>query len=194
MSVIQHPLLHRRSTLSHSLTARAKLLTARYLQHQKFELKPSQDFLHYLLSEPCEGFDGKPFTLTPLELATDALKVYQNLADHHNIMRYEGVVVSQLFFRWYFQEVKTYLTGSYKALFFGRYTSLESTIYFPPSKPDAHMSRDASVQGGQDILWGLLCALKEVTRVYLDQGGMREAYYYAREGAMLSRTVLLQGW
>lgn len=56
------------------------------------------------------------------------------------------------------------------------------------------MSRDASVQGGQDILWGLLCALKEVTRVYLDQGGMREAYYYAREGAMLSRTVLLQGW
>jgi len=45
-----------------------------------------------LLSEPCEGFDGKPFTLTPLELATDGLKVFQNLADHHNIMRYEGVV------------------------------------------------------------------------------------------------------
>ena len=87
VSIFQHPLLQRRSTLGHSLTARAKLLTARYLQYRKFDLKPSKEFLHYLLNEPCEGFEQGSFTVTALELAVEAVKVFRNLAEHHSVAR-----------------------------------------------------------------------------------------------------------
>ena len=59
---------------------------------------------------------------------------------------------------------------------------------------DSQVSSDSFTQGGRDVTVGLLGALREVTRVHLDQGGLREAHYYAREGAMLARTLLLRGW
>ena len=45
-----------------------------------------------------------------------------------------------------------------------------------------------------EILVGLLSALKKVARLHLLQGNVKQAYYYAKEGAMLARTMLLQGW
>ena len=92
VSIFQHPLLQRRSTLGHSLTARAKLLTARYLHYRKFDLKPSKEFLHYLLNEPCEGFEQRSFKVTALELAVEAVKVFRNLAEHHGVARYGHIL------------------------------------------------------------------------------------------------------
>lgn len=52
----------------------------------------------------------------------------------------------------------------------------------------------SSSVGAWDILIGLLSSLKRVSELYLEQGMLKEAYYYAREGAMLARGLLLSGW
>ena len=48
--------------------------------------------------------------------------------------------------------------------------------------------------GAWDILIGLMSSLKCVSRLYLEQGIVKEAHHYAREGAMLARELLLPGW
>ena len=52
----------------------------------------------------------------------------------------------------------------------------------------------SSSVGAWDILIGLMSSLKCVSRLYLEQGIMKEAHHYAREGAMLARGLLLPGW
>lgn len=44
------------------------------------------------------------------------------------------------------------------------------------------------------ILLSLLEALRTASHLYCLQGLMGEAYYYAREGAMLSKALQLHGW
>ncbi len=48
--------------------------------------------------------------------------------------------------------------------------------------------------GAWHILVGLLESLRRVTTLYLCQGHLRKAHTKAREGAMMARQVLLQGW
>ncbi len=48
--------------------------------------------------------------------------------------------------------------------------------------------------GAWHILVGLLESLRRVTTLYLCQGHLRKAQTKAREGAMMARQVLLQGW
>lgn len=45
-----------------------------------------------------------------------------------------------------------------------------------------------------EILVSLLSALKQAARLHLLQGNVNQAHYYAKEGTMLARTMLLQGW
>lgn len=52
----------------------------------------------------------------------------------------------------------------------------------------------SSSVGAWDILIGLMSSLKCVSRLYLEQGIVKEAHHYAREGAMLARGLLLPGW
>ena len=52
----------------------------------------------------------------------------------------------------------------------------------------------SSSVGAWDILIGLVSSLKCVSRLYLEQGVVKEAHHYAREGAMLARGLLLPGW
>lgn len=52
----------------------------------------------------------------------------------------------------------------------------------------------SSSVGAWDILIGLMSSLRSVAQLYLEQGIMKEAYHYAREGAMLARGLLLPGW
>ncbi len=48
--------------------------------------------------------------------------------------------------------------------------------------------------GAWHILVGLLESLRRVTTLYLCQGHLRKAHTKAREGAMMAKQVLLQGW
>ena len=52
----------------------------------------------------------------------------------------------------------------------------------------------SSSVGAWDILIGLMSSLKCVSLLYLEQGIVKEAHHYAREGAMLARGLLLPGW
>ena len=52
----------------------------------------------------------------------------------------------------------------------------------------------SSSVGAWDILIGLMSSLKCVSRLYLEQGIVKEAHHYAREGAMLAKGLLLPGW
>ena len=52
----------------------------------------------------------------------------------------------------------------------------------------------SSSVGAWDILIGLMASLKCVSQLYLEQGIVKEAHHYAREGAMLARGLLLPGW
>ena len=52
----------------------------------------------------------------------------------------------------------------------------------------------SSSVGAWDILIGLMSSLRCVCRLYLEQGIVKEAHHYAREGAMLARELLLPGW
>lgn len=52
----------------------------------------------------------------------------------------------------------------------------------------------SSSVGAWDILIGLMSSLKCVSWLYLEQGIVKEAHHYAREGAMLARELLLPGW
>ena len=52
----------------------------------------------------------------------------------------------------------------------------------------------SSSVGAWDILIGLMSSLKCVSWLYLEQGIVKEAHHYAREGAMLARGLLLPGW
>ena len=52
----------------------------------------------------------------------------------------------------------------------------------------------SSSVGAWDILIGLMTSLRGVAKLYLDQGIVKEAHHYAREGAVLARGLLLPGW
>lgn len=52
----------------------------------------------------------------------------------------------------------------------------------------------SSSVGAWDILIGLMSSLRGVAKLYLEQGIVKEARHYAREGATVARGLLLTGW
>lgn len=92
--------------------------------------------------------------------------------------------------------------------FVGDESTDQPSPYFPegemPKEEDLAATNDqkrpsishiiSSVVSAWEILVGLLSALKQVARLHLLQGNVNQAHYYAKEGALLARTMLLQGW
>ena len=52
----------------------------------------------------------------------------------------------------------------------------------------------SSSVGAWDILIGLMSSLRGVAKLYLEQGVVKEAHHYAKEGALVARGLLLSGW
>ena len=177
MGAFESPVLSRHSTLSYTLTARAKLLASLYLQHRQFDIKPSEEFLQYMLNETHQPFEEMPFKLTAHELAMDAVKIYRSLASKHN-------VVSE----------RNQACNKEDVCFDGNEGFIDSET--TDSFVEAHateMTVSPSVTAW-DTLSGLMMSLKTVAEMWLQQGGVREAYFYAREGMSLANSVLLHGW
>ena len=89
LSVLSEPVLEQASTLTFMLVAKAKLLASEILQQRTFDLQSSNSFLHYIINNSDQsGNDDERdvvFRLTPLELAVDAVKIYQKLASHRSV-------------------------------------------------------------------------------------------------------------
>ena len=90
LSMLSEPVLEQASTLTFMFIAKAKLLASEILQQRTFDLRSSDTFLHYVIngSDQSGGdneSDGALFRLTPLELAVDAVKIYQKLANHRSV-------------------------------------------------------------------------------------------------------------
>lgn len=161
--VFHSPLLSRHNPLAYHLTARAKSTTARYLQHSTWTLQSGNEFLRYLLSEPCQPLERGGLRLTSLELHADATRLCRGLANSNNAtpITLPSVSLSR--------------------------ESPESESQPPPPS----LSPQAS---SWRVLCQLLGSLRSLARVYLLQGGVREAHSYAREGLMLGKSLLLHGW
>ena len=85
LSMLSDPVLEQVSTLTFMFVAKAKLLASELLQQKTFDLKSSDIFLHYICnSDPLDECD-QTFRLTPLELAVDAVKIFQKLANHRSV-------------------------------------------------------------------------------------------------------------
>ena len=117
LSMLSEPVLEQASTLTFMFVAKAKLLASEILQKRTFDLRSSDAFLHYVINGSNQSGgddvrDGALFQLTPLELAVDAVKIYQKLANHRSIKieketsdesEYEmHNVMSCLFFHFFF--------------------------------------------------------------------------------------------
>ena len=90
LSMLSEPVLEQASTLTFMFVAKAKLLASEILQQRTFDLRSSNAFLHYVINGSDQSGsddvrDGALFRLTPLELAVDAVKIYQKLANHRSI-------------------------------------------------------------------------------------------------------------
>lgn len=154
LEVLHHPVLGRRLAPTYTLAARAKTLAADLILACHTPLKPADEFLHFLLTEPCQPPETRPFFLSPLELAADATKLFQGVAKSQNVWACAS------------------------------------------SGGDRAPSEGAGSVGVStwELLSGLLGSLERLARVFLEAGNMREAFYYAREGIMASKQMLLQGW
>lgn len=145
--MLDHPSLFSRSANSLFLCAKAKLIACECLLHRTFDLKDSKS----LLANGCslKSTDNR-LRLTPVELATDSVKLLWDLAEHKSVLQC----------------------------------------------PDASLSGDkfsCDVLAWNILLW-LLRALHTLGRLQYLHGDIKDALYYAREGAMLARTYGLQGW
>ena len=87
LSMLSEPVLEQASTLTFMFVAKAKLLASEILQQRTFDLRSSDALLHYIVnnSDQSGNDDGVLFQLTPLELAVDAVKIYQKLANHRSV-------------------------------------------------------------------------------------------------------------
>jgi hypothetical protein len=91
LSMLSEPVLEQASTLTFMFVAKAKLLVSEILQQKTFDLRSSDAFLHYVINNSDQSGnddderDGALFRLTPLELAVDAVKIYQKLANHRSV-------------------------------------------------------------------------------------------------------------
>ena len=89
LSMLSEPVLEQASTLTFMFVAKAKLLASEILQQRTFDLRSSNSFLRYIInnSDQSGNDDEKDgvFQLTPLELAVDAVKIYQKLASHRSV-------------------------------------------------------------------------------------------------------------
>ena len=90
LSMLSEPVLEQASTLTFMFVAKAKLLASEILQQKNFDLQSSDSFLHYIINNSDQsGADNEGdhvlFQLTPLELAVDAVKIYQKLANHRSV-------------------------------------------------------------------------------------------------------------
>ena len=90
LSMLSEPVLEQASTLTFMFVAKAKLLASEILQQRTFDLRSSDSFLHYVINSSDQSgggdeSDGALFRLTPLELAVDAVKIYQKLANHRSV-------------------------------------------------------------------------------------------------------------
>lgn len=86
LSMLSEPVLEQGSTLTFMFVAKAKLLTSEILQQRTFDLQSTDAFLHYITNNQSGDDDERSlFQLTPLELAVDAVKIYQKLASHRSV-------------------------------------------------------------------------------------------------------------
>ena len=87
LGMLSNPMLEQASTLTFMFVAKAKLLASELLQQRTFDLKPSDIFLRYICSSnPLDKDDCEhTFRFTPLELAVDAVKIFQKLASHRSV-------------------------------------------------------------------------------------------------------------
>ena len=87
LGMLSNPILEQASTLTFTFVAKAKLLASELLQQRTFDLKCSDTFLRYICnSDPLDMDDcDHTFRLTPLELAVDAVKIFQKLATHRSV-------------------------------------------------------------------------------------------------------------
>ena len=84
LGMLSEPMLEQASTLTFMFVAKAKLLASEILQQRTFDLQSSETFLHYVIDNSDHLSDDK-FQLTPLELAVDAVKIFQKLANHRSV-------------------------------------------------------------------------------------------------------------
>lgn len=84
LGMLSNPMLEQASTLTFMFVAKAKLLASELLQQRTFDLKCSDTFLRYICNSDLLDKDDcdHTFRLTPLELAVDAVKIFQKLASH----------------------------------------------------------------------------------------------------------------
>ena len=85
LSMLSDPVLEQASTLTFVIVAKAKLLASEILKERTFDLKSLDAFLHYINNSDQSGERDDTFRLTPLELAVDAVKIFQKLANHRNV-------------------------------------------------------------------------------------------------------------
>ena len=78
--MLDHPSLSGRNANSLFVMAKAKLLACRFLLHRTSDLKSSKSLLQGR-KDQCET----GFTLTPVELAVDSVKVLWDLLEHYKL-------------------------------------------------------------------------------------------------------------
>ena len=86
LGMLSEPVLEQASTLTFVFAAKAKLLASEILLRRTFDLKSGDDFLHYVRHSDERSYgQDYIFRLTPLELAVDAVKIFQRLASHRSV-------------------------------------------------------------------------------------------------------------
>lgn len=84
LGMFNDPVMEQASTLTFMFVAKAKLLASEILQQGTFDLLSTDSFMHYITDAGLSDKDKQDdtFRLTPLELAVDAVKIFQKLASH----------------------------------------------------------------------------------------------------------------
>ena len=196
LSMLSEPVLEQASTLTFMFVAKAKLLASEILQQKTFDLKSNEAFLDYISNNSDQTEDnehGHVFRLTPLELVVDAVKIFQRLASHRSVKVTSNTSSSK----------DPELNGGFTEQTTNQIPALDEDCDTTGQESANELDNEgveessllvSSSVGAWDILVGVMSSLREVSRLYLEQGIVKEAHHYAREGAMLARGLLLSGW
>ena len=173
LSVLSHPVFSSDAAFSHVLGASAAMLASNLIQSRGLAPIPVGECLARLHSESPPSLPENLSWLTDIELAILSLKTWQGLALSHPTFS-EGTP-----------------TGADASHHERDSDDNEDISLFDEEELKEYRAKLSTSLTSWDVLDGVLTGLKQVARLSLNQGAVKEAIHYIQEGLLLSQTLCL---
>lgn len=191
--------------LTFDLIAKTKLLAADILQQRTSEVETTPKFLQNILGTSLYPVKEGNFSLTPLELIIDACRLFAKLADHKKVLEtpcnqgQQGKCFPSVYTMLDMLLFETHILSMLTCILTGKTSvALIETANQQSSRTTDLANSESPTFSSSVIAWQILVSvldsLKTLSCAYLSQGNVAKAYTKAREGAMMSKLTLLQGW